>query len=112
MNPTFEINSTVDPFGTLDGVSFRLFQRRPGNRVVLVDGFNLKEYCTEDSELHSWRPPDFSISAQAAQKLVDQLWDHGYRPSAAKGSAGQLDAVQRHLADMRALVSAKTKVKL
>lgn len=37
------------------------------------------------------------------QRLVDQLWEAGIRPRAAKGSAGQLDAVQDHLNDMRVM---------
>jgi len=112
MNETFELTAVRDPLGAFDQVAFRLFQKRPSGRVVLVEGFNLGEYKPEDEALHSWRPPDFSISPETAQKLVDRLWEYGYRPSAAKGSAGQLDAVQQHLADMRKLVGAKLKVTL
>lgn len=36
-----------------------------------------------------------------AQNLMDSLWDAGIRPAQAKGSAGQLTAVQAHLTDMR-----------
>lgn len=41
------------------------------------------------------------IPTEAAQQLVNSLWEVGIRPSAAKGSAGQLSAVQYHLEDMR-----------
>jgi hypothetical protein len=49
----------------------------------------------------------FSVDSQSAhplQRLVDDLYACGIRPTAAKGSAGQLDAVNRHLEDMRTLV--------
>ena len=36
-----------------------------------------------------------------AQNLMDSLWDAGIRPTQAKGSAGQLTAVNEHLKDMR-----------
>lgn len=48
-------------------------------------------------------PPVLSLDEDAAQQLMNSLWDAGVRPVGAKGSAGQLDAVQRHLEDMRAL---------
>lgn len=36
-----------------------------------------------------------------AQNLMDSLWDAGIRPAQAKGSAGQMAAVNEHLKDMR-----------
>jgi hypothetical protein len=47
--------------------------------------------------------PVLALEEPAAQDLMNSLWDAGVRPVGAKGSAGQLDAVQRHLEDMRAL---------
>lgn len=44
------------------------------------------------------------IDRTAAQTLMDTLWECGIRPTAGKGSAGQLAAVQEHLQDMRVLV--------
>ncbi len=49
-------------------------------------------------------PVACSISATAAQKLVDGLWACGIRPSEGTGSAGAMAAVQEHLKDMRRLV--------
>jgi hypothetical protein len=49
-------------------------------------------------------PPTISLSPTAAQQLIDDLWDCGLRPSEGSGSAGQLAAVERHLADMQRLV--------
>jgi len=41
------------------------------------------------------------ITPEIAQELTDSLWAIGIRPYAAKGSAGQLSAVENHLSDMR-----------
>jgi len=49
--------------------------------------------------------PTCNISITAAQQLIDDLWACGIRPSEGTGSAGQLAAVQKHLDDMRKLVS-------
>ena len=38
-----------------------------------------------------------------AQELMDMLWDCGLRPAQSKSSAGQVEAIQRHLADMRTI---------
>lgn len=45
--------------------------------------------------------PLFSLDWQVSQKLMDDLWDCGIRPTEGSGSSGQLAATQRHLEDMR-----------
>lgn len=52
------------------------------------------------------------LSYDAAQQLMDGLWRCGIRPAEGAGSAGQRAALEKHLEDMRAIVSAKLKVKL
>jgi hypothetical protein len=47
--------------------------------------------------------PTFRLEGMEAQELMDMLWDCGLRPTQAKASAGQTEAVMRHLEDMRAL---------
>ena len=44
------------------------------------------------------------LTMPMAQSLMDQLWNCGVRPAAGQGSAGQLAATERHLADMQKLV--------
>lgn len=48
--------------------------------------------------------PHLRLDMDKAQVLMNELWDCGIRPAGAKGSAGQLKAVERHLEDMRKLV--------
>jgi hypothetical protein len=48
--------------------------------------------------------PSFQMNMDAAQALMDDLWQAGLRPTEGTGSAGALRAVERHLEDMRTLV--------
>lgn len=55
-------------------------------------------------------PPALRLSAEDAQRFIDELWHAGLRPTEGSGSAGALAATQRHLEDFRHLVF-KTKPK-
>lgn len=46
-----------------------------------------------------------------AQELMDTLWACGLRPTQGKQSEGQVAAIERHLADMRAIAFAKLEIK-
>ena len=54
--------------------------------------------------------PTFRLYGPEAQELMDMLWNCGLRPTQGKSSAGQLDAVERHLADMRAIAFNKLEI--
>ena len=47
--------------------------------------------------------PTMRLSTTAAQRLMDELWHCGLRPSEGSGSAGSLAATERHLKDMQAI---------
>ncbi len=53
----------------------------------------------------------FSLEIEAAQTLMDDLWNAGIRPTEGAGSAGAMLATQKHLADMRTLAFHKLGVK-
>lgn len=55
--------------------------------------------------------PTLRISPDAAQALMDSLWQCGLRPTEGSGSAGSLAATERHLADMRGIAIAALKSK-
>jgi len=48
--------------------------------------------------------PTIRLKQEEAQRLMDELWVCGLRPSEGTGSAGALAATQKHLDDMRKLV--------
>ena len=50
------------------------------------------------------------IDYEAAQALMDQLWNCGIRPTEGSGSAGSLLATQNHLADMRKIAFTALKM--
>jgi hypothetical protein len=45
--------------------------------------------------------PAMRLRTEEAQRLMDELWNAGLRPSEGTGSAGSLAATERHLKDMR-----------
>lgn len=47
--------------------------------------------------------PTLTIDQNAAQQLIDELWQCGLRPSEGTGSAGSLAATERHLKDMQSI---------
>lgn len=57
-------------------------------------------------------PATFNLSPEAAQNLMDSLWVCGLRPTEGTGSAGSLAATEKHLNDMRAIVSKQLDVQL
>jgi hypothetical protein len=48
--------------------------------------------------------PTMSLSPDHAQKLMDELWDCGLRPTQGAGTAGAMAATERHLKDMQKLL--------
>jgi len=48
--------------------------------------------------------PVFTLTQEEAQTLANALWEAGIRPTGGHGSAGEREAMQRHLDDMRKLV--------
>jgi hypothetical protein len=47
--------------------------------------------------------PAFRLAHEEAQELMDSLYAAGLRPTQAKSSVGQTEAIQRHLEDMRTI---------
>lgn len=47
--------------------------------------------------------PTLCLNEITAQRLMDQLWHCGLRPTEGSGSSGSLAATQRHLEDMRTI---------
>lgn len=103
----------IHPFRTMYGmrvdIHFYLVQKQSqriltmgqDGKVELVD---LKDGQQEPME------SQLVMTGQDVQVLVDQLYSLGFRPTEAMGSAGQLDAVNAHLQDMRKLVFERGKV--
>lgn len=81
------------------GVELHLADVSEG-RIAVADPLTMK-VVPEGSMLGD---PLVRLSPPEAQLLIDALWDCGLRPTNGHGSTGQLQATERHLEDLRALV--------
>lgn len=87
-------------------VGFMLVLHETGKKRVVAKPLEFVE-VPEGAPLD----PTFSLDRPEAQELMDMLWSCGLRPTQGKGSEGQLGAVERHLADMRAIAFNKLEIK-
>lgn len=99
-----------DPFGIAWEIRFGSVDSQ--NRLCYALPIQLQ--MTEPNEASSGQPMirlSESDSGETLQSLMDELWKVGIRPKDI-GTAGHLSATQKHLEDMRAIVSSKLEVKL
>lgn len=86
-----------------NSVEILLLEHRPNGQLgagrLTIESINEGQYCE----------PTAVISVPEAQFLLDELWNCGLRPSDGSGNAGQLGATERHLSDMRKIVSGVLK---
>lgn len=107
MNQQFRVFARrSDPFG--QGVDITLWMRRSDSDRPAIAQPVIFEAIPQDDFVA--RPPTISITNDGVQRLMDELWAMGFRPTSGVGSVGQLAATERHLSDMRHLVF-KTKPK-
>ena len=91
----------------MQGIELSIRDETPGSRLRVACAITMEEIVEGACIM-----PTASISMQAAQILMDDLWSSGLRPTEGAGSAGSLRATEKHLADMRAIVSKKIGVEL
>jgi len=86
----------------------------PAQIVRYVDGEpeHLGEKGWDGVKDGKYYPPSLLLKEHELQKIADDLWAIGIRPSGSEGSIGQLDAVNRHLDDMRKIASKKLGIAL
>lgn len=78
-------------------VEFLLTEIRDGKRFY-GSGFDMTEIAPG-----AVIPNTFTLEYEAAQVLMDELWNCGLRPSEGAGSAGSLRATENHLKDLQTL---------
>lgn len=81
-----------------DRIHFRILEK------VGTDWHSAVSYKLEKHERGAVSQPFMFFNPEDAQELVNQLYALGIQPSKLNGSVGQLEAVNRHLEDMRTLV--------
>lgn len=90
-----------------DEIRVLLMQKSTGAKPCYAQPVVFSEM--PDDALGACLHPTFSLTPDAAQQLIDELWRAGLRPTEGSGSAGSLAATERHLEDMRALVFKTSK---
>lgn len=70
-----------------------LFLKDGKNSFGKVEFVECEEHMRVDSSIN--------IDFAAGQRLMDDLWHAGIRPTEGTGSAGSLKATENHLADMQ-----------
>ncbi len=86
-----------------DEIDIHIYSRDADGSLTVVTTMNVQRIAQGSA------PPDgagLSLRMDEAQRLVDELWDAGLRPSEGSGSAGSLAATQKHLLDMRMIAFA------
>jgi hypothetical protein len=82
-------------------------QNFDGKFSAVADPILMRRLDVEDGRFSKPIEATVSLHDDAAQQLMDELWNCGLRPSEGTGSAGSLRATERHLEDMRRLVFEK-----
>jgi hypothetical protein len=86
-----------------DGFGFYLYERDEYGVTAHAISVNMQSVPRQPSAIVEPNEPTFHLRYEQAQRLMDELWNCGLRPSEGMGSAGQLAATQKHLEDERAL---------
>ena len=78
----------------------------PERKVLGIVDFTVKELSPYTSDTTSLR-----LSKDAAQRLINDLWRVGVRPAGEHGT-NEINALTRHLEDMRAIAANRLKLTL
>lgn len=82
-----------------DGIRLHAGEERPDGSIGV---FQAPVAVAQEPGSH-YGDPFLRLSTTDAQRLMDELWHCGLRPSEGSGSAGSLAATERHLKDMRTI---------
>ena len=90
-----------------DGIELLVREKHSDGRISVVKNLTLEAIAPG-----MYSGPTATVTREAAQVLMDDLWHAGLRPSEGSGSAGSLRATEKHLDDMRRIVAKKLDVSL
>lgn len=82
-----------------DGVQLYIYQKYPDGTRFRVKNIDM-EQVTETVASTYQDNGLIQIDPTAAQELMDDLWQCGVRPTEGTGSAGQAQAMQKHISDL------------
>ena len=97
--------------GPYYGPYIDLYAYRRPNEIIQTVGLikcTIHEITKPEGAME-WEPT-MTLRAEECQQLCDALFDTGFKPSSGHGSVGQLDAVTKHLNDMRQIAHHLLKI--
>lgn len=89
-----------------DGLEIAIFERLGDCRVSVAEPITM---TVKDDPLQKIKPV-VTLERKEAQLLFNDLWQSGFRPTDGTGSAGQLQATENHLEDMKTIVFHALKI--
>ena len=82
-------------------------------KITVAEGFSVIKPVIFEKHNKAMRvEPFLSLNLTEAQKLIDELWSCGLRPSEGTGSAGSLAATENHLQDMKKIAFKTLKIEI
>lgn len=88
-----------------DSIEFQLAIEHTNGEVDIAQPVTF--HRIDPGELYNG--PALTLQMTDAQRLMDELWNCGLRPSEGSGSAGSLAATERHLKDMQCITTGLLK---
>lgn len=85
-----------------DSFEFLLVDKSPSGTAI---GNAVEMRTVSEGAIAEETYPTFRLSYDAAQVLLNELWNAGLRPQDGSGSSGEIAATQKHLQDMREIAT-------
>jgi hypothetical protein len=96
------VKIVVRPLPWMMGYGVEAWAKIEGQKLAIIHDIQWRIYDMSIEALPI--VPQLKLEQDAAQVLIDSLWDAGLRPTKGSGSAGSFEAQGKHLEDMRKLV--------
>lgn len=90
----------------------RVIRKLPDGIMSIDEAINIQLKTLTPEDVGVERAPLLELEPEAAQNLMDQLYQAGLRPSDTPNTASALAATEHHLNDMRKMVSKLCEVLL
>ena len=83
---------------------------KQSQKVYLAKQVEFEAFDDSNAFAQVHREPSFLMTDHNTQKLMDELWRIGIRPSNGEGNVGQIGAMKEHLNDMRKIAFKQLKM--
>ena len=102
-----DVRAEMYDYGSFCGFLFRAQGKDPEHPLIIS-----KTEWKEEPKNCCYTPPFLTLEPKVVQRLVDELWRHGFKPTKILENEGQVNAQSKHLADMRCIAGKFLKLEL